>query len=495
MVELPILSILIFLPLVGALFIVISGSNNNAYHSVAVLFAAVHLIISCVLLANFDYANAGVFQFIEHHQITHSYDIAYSLGVDGLSLGFIVLSSLLTFAVVLLAKDSVKIRQRQYLVAFSILNCFVVGAFAVTSTVLFYIFFEAVLLPMFIIIIIWGGKEKKEAAFKLFLYTLAGSLCLLIALLYLAIVTNTTSMELLLSSQNILAAVEAETIAWLWWGLFVAFAVKMPMVPVHTWLPSAHVQAPTGGSVILAGVLLKMGAYGMLRFNIPLMPEYSLLMSDIVIILSIIAVIYASLVAFNQTDIKKLIAYSSVAHMGYVTAGLFSFESLAVKGAIIQMISHGIISSALFIAIGVIYDRLRTREFAKLGGLSQITAMRGFNVYMLIMVMASAGLPGTSGFIGEIFVVIGMTKLSVVYAILIAVGMVLSAVYGLRFYRYTMLGKLKLDQQQQQAMLPLTIIERSVLLVLSILTIFFGVYTSPLSALLDGYVANLGLIN
>jgi NADH-quinone oxidoreductase subunit M len=438
MAGLPILSITIFLPLVGALLILgfrlLAGANfaAGASKGIALILSLAAFAASVIALMQFNPAAAG-YQLVEN--VPWFGGSSYKLGVDGMALSLIVLTTALTPLCILQSIGSIKDRLADYMIAFLILETLMIGVFCALDMMLFYVFFEGGLIPMFLIIGVWGGKNRLYAAFKFFLYTLLGSLLLLIALVYMYSVTGTTDVEAL---QKYPFAPEIQT--WLWLAFFASFSVKLPMWPVHTWLPDAHVEAPTAGSVVLAAVLLKMGGYGFLRFSLPMFPDASLLFQPLMFGLSVIAIIYASLVAFRQTDIKKLVAYSSVAHMGFVTLGIFSFNEAGIQGAIFQMISHGIISGALFFCVGVIYDRMHTRDIAFYGGL--VHRMPVYAALFMLFSMANVGLPGTSGFVGEILTMVGGFQASTWAAAGAALGVILSAVYMLTLYRGAVFGEM-----------------------------------------------------
>jgi len=436
------LSILTFVPALGALVIAIfrftarnedQGLIDRNSRWVAWLATMVTLGMSILLLANFDTEATG-FQFV--HEVTwlEQIGLGYRMGVDGLSVLFVVLTAFL-MPICIMASGAIKNRVADYMIAFLLLETLVIGVFCALDLVLFYIFFEGGLIPMFIIIGVWGGQNRVYAAFKFFLYTLLGSVLMLVAMIVMFLQAGTTDVTVLLETEF---ARNAQM--WMWLAFFASFAVKMPMWPVHTWLPDAHVQAPTAGSVILAGVLLKLGGYGFLRFSLPMFPEASAYFAPMVFVLSIIAIIYTSLVAFRQTDIKKLIAYSSVAHMGFVTMGLFAMNETGVQGALYQMISHGFISGALFLCVGVIYDRMHTREIAFYGGL--VHRMPVFAAIFGLFAMANVGLPGTSGFVGEIMTMVGAFQVSWWIATGAAVGVILSAMYMLTVYRDVVFGEM-----------------------------------------------------
>jgi NADH-quinone oxidoreductase subunit M len=436
MIDFPILSLMTFLPLVGAFFILlIRGTPEVTARNAK--FAALYtslftFALSVYLLAQFDGSQAG-FQFVEKVEWLPSLNISYIMGVDGISIYFVALSAFLTPICILASWTSIKDRVKEYMAAFLVLETFMIGTFCALDTILFYVFFEAVLIPMFLIIGIWGGPRRVYASFKFFLYTLLGSVLMLVAMLVLYFQTGTTDIQELIANP-----VTRDLQIWLWLAFFASFAVKMPMWPVHTWLPDAHVEAPTAGSVILAGVLLKMGGYGFLRFSLPMFPEASAYFADMVMVLSVIAIIYTSLVALVQDDMKKLIAYSSVAHMGFVTLGIFSLNVQGVDGAVFQMISHGLISGALFLCVGVVYDRLHTREIKRYGGL--VKNMPKYALLFMIFMLGSVGLPGTSGFVGEFLALMGAFKASTLIALFAATGVIFGAAYMLVLYRGVVFG-------------------------------------------------------
>jgi NADH-quinone oxidoreductase subunit M len=438
----PILSIITFLPLVGVAIILglrltNSSSGNqakveNAAKWIALFFTLADLALAILLTANFDRNTAG-FQFVE--QLPWFGAVNYRMGVDGISVLFVLLTAFLLPICIAASWKSIEKRVLEYLIAFLVLETLVIGVFTSLDIVLFYLFFEGGLLPMFLIIGIWGGQRRVYAAFKFFLYTLLGSVLMLAAILWMISIAHTSSIpELMVYKFD--PAVQT----WLWLAFFASFAVKMPMWPVHTWLPDAHVEAPTAGSVILAGILLKLGGYGFLRFCLPMFPQASWQFTPLVFTLSVIAVIYTSLVAFRQVDIKKLIAYSSVAHMGLVTMGIFAGNPVGVQGAIFQMLSHGLISGALFLCVGVVYDRMHTREIAFYGGL--VNRMPWYAAVFLLFTMGNVGLPGTSGFVGEILSMTGAYGASTWTALFATTGVILSAVYALSLYRRVVFGEL-----------------------------------------------------
>jgi len=427
----PILTTLIFLPILSAILLIfLKFKNSRNYYIFGLASSAITFALSCLLLCKFDKTLNG-FQFEEVARFISNYDIKYFVGIDGISLLMIALTAFLTPVCLLISMNSIEKRVKEFVIAFLLIEGFVIGSFCALDLLFFYFFFEAMLIPMFLVIGIWGGEKRIYASYKFFLYTLAGSVLFLIAIIYIYLLTHTTDVKVLsaLLPKHLPLAYQK----WLWLAFFASFAVKVPMFPVHTWLPDAHVQAPTAGSVILAGILIKLGAYGFLRFSLPFFPAASQFFAPMVFALSVIAIIYASLVALMQEDMKKMIAYSSVAHMGFVTMGIFSFTHQGIDGAIMQMISHGVVSAALFMCVGSIYDRLHTKQIKDLGGIA--TKMPNFAMLAMIFTMASVGLPGTSGFVGEFLSIIGTFKASKITAILAAVGVILGACYMLWLYK------------------------------------------------------------
>jgi NADH-quinone oxidoreductase subunit M len=435
-----ILSLTIFSPLIGVAAILLlrlfgrteqSAAMDQAARWIALVTTLATFALSILLVAEFNPHISG-FQFVEN--VNWFGGIRYRMGVDGISLLFVPLTAFLLPLCVVASWTSIKDRVLEYMIAFLILEALVIGVFCALDLIVFYLFFEGQLIPMFLIIGVWGGKNRVYAAYKFFLYTLLGSVLMLAAILAMAGIAKTTSIPDLMNYHF-----DAKLQPLLWLAFFASFAVKMPMWPVHTWLPDAHVEAPTAGSVILAGILLKMGGYGFLRFSLPMFPSASHTFTPLVFTLSVIAVVYTSLVAFRQTDIKKLIAYSSVAHMGFVTMGIFSGNALGEQGAIFQMISHGVISGALFLCVGVVYDRMHTREIAFYGGLTN--KMPLYAAVFMLFTMGNVGLPGTSGFVGEILTMTGAYHVSTWTAIVAASGVILSATYALSLYRRVMFGE------------------------------------------------------
>lgn len=488
MINFSILSFTIFWPLVGAAFILlfIRGESEESAQSArkAALWTSLFpLILSLVLWYNFDPSTAA-FQFEEKVEWIPGYNISYHLGIDGISLFFIVLTALLMPLCILASWNSVKKRVQEYMIAFLVLETLVLGVFAALDLVLFYLFFEAVLIPMYLIIGIWGGKDRVYAAFKFFLYTLAGSVLLLLAMLYIYNVTGTMDIpELMTLAPEIAHNIQL----WLWLAFFASFAVKVPMWPVHTWLPDAHVQAPTAGSVILAGVLLKMGGYGFLRLSLPLLPDASVYFAPLVFGLSVVAVIYTSLVALMQQDMKKLIAYSSIAHMGFVTIGTFAFNQQGLEGSIFQMISHGLVSGALFLCVGVVYDRMHTREIAEYGGL--VNRMPKYAVVFMFFTMASIGLPGTSGFVGELLVLVGIYQVDKLVTALAATGVILGAGYMLWLYARVVFGEM--TRPALKDILDMNKLEVVTFSPLVIAVLVLGIYPSIITDYMHASVQNL----
>ena len=415
------------------------------------------------------------FQFVEKYAWIES-GISYHLGIDGVSILFVILTTMLVPICILASYESIKFSVKEYLISFLALETFMIGVFCSLDLVLFYLFFEGGLIPMFLIIGIWGGERRVYSTFKFFLYTLAGSVFMLLAIIYIFISTGTTDVETLLMYNF---TTNEQLILWI--AFFTSFMVKIPMWPFHTWLPDAHVEAPTAGSVILAGVLLKMAGYGFIRFSIGFFPDASEFFAPFIFSLSVIAIIVTSLIALVQEDMKKLIAYSSVAHMGFVTLGIFTFTVQGIEGGIIQMISHGIVSAALFLCVGVVYDRLHTREIARYGGL--VSKMPFYSFSFMIFILASLGLPGTSGFVGEFLVLLSIFSINTYFAIFATTGVVLAATYSLWLYRRIIFGALIKDDLSE--MFDLTRREIIIFVPLIILTIFIGLYPKPIINIIE----------
>jgi NADH-quinone oxidoreductase subunit M len=468
----PILSVVTFLPAVGALLVYISRGDDEAARRnsrwIALWTTLITFAVSLILLWRFDPAQPD-FQFVEKTSWLAN-GITYHMGVDGISLPFVILTTALLPFCILASWKSVTMRVREYMMAFLLLESLMIGTFSSLDLVLFYLFFEGGLIPMFLIIGVWGGPRRVYASFKFFLYTLLGSLLMLLAIMALYWNAGTTDIPTLMHS-----AVPRSLQTWAWLAFFASFAVKMPMWPVHTWLPDAHVEAPTAGSVILAAILLKMGGYGFLRFSLPMFPAASHDFAPLIFSLSVIAIIYTSLVALMQEDIKKLIAYSSVAHMGFVTMGIFAGTTQGVAGGMFQMISHGIVSGALFLCVGIIYDRMHTREIAAYGGL--VNRMPLYALVLMVFTMANIGLPGTSGFVGEFMTLVGTFKVSLPTAFFATTGVILSACYALWLYRRVVFGALV--KPSLATIKDLTFRESLLLMPLVALTILFGFYPKP----------------
>jgi NADH-quinone oxidoreductase subunit M len=492
MTDWPLLSVVTFIPLICVLFLLPIKDDTEIgrrnIRQVALLGTTATFVMSLLIWASFDVSDPG-FQMVEAIDLPGSM-FSYAMGVDGISMLFVILTTFLMPLCILASWNSIETRVREYMIAFLVLETMMIGVFCALDIVLFYVFFEAGLIPMFIIIGVWGGKRRVYASFKFFLYTLAGSVLMLLAIMAMYWDAGTTDIRALLA-HNFPASMQT----WLWLAFFASFAVKMPMWPVHTWLPDAHVEAPTAGSVILAGILLKLGGYGFLRFSLPMFPLASADFAPFIFVLSVVAIVYTSLVALVQEDIKKLIAYSSVAHMGFVTMGIFAANQQGVQGAIFQMLSHGLVSGALFLCVGVVYDRLHTREIAAYGGL--VNNMPKYAVAFMIFTMANVGLPGTSGFVGEFLTLMGVFQVNTWVALFATTGVILSAGYALWLYRRVVFGAL--EKESLKAMLDLSGREKAILYPLIALTILFGVYPAPIfdvtaasvDALINNYTASL----
>ncbi|MBO6490398.1 MAG: NADH-quinone oxidoreductase subunit M, partial [Pelagibacteraceae bacterium] len=481
----PILSAVTFLPLIGSIFILLikdssDKSINNAKY-VAIFTSFVNFLLSIFLWLSFDTSTAD-FQFIENKQWVRGY-FNFKFGVDGISILFILLTTFITPLCILSVINSIKERIKEFLIALLVMETLMIGVFCSLDLVIFYLFFEGGLIPMFLIIGIWGGPRRVYSAFKFFLFTLLGSVLLLIAVISIYWITGTTDMIQLLLWTNI----PKEYQYLLWLAFFSSFAVKLPMWPVHTWLPDAHVEAPTAGSVILAAILLKMAGYGFIRFSIGLFPVASDFFTPLIFLLSIIAIVYTSLIALMQEDMKKLIAYSSVAHMGFVTVGIFTLTKQGLEGSIIQMISHGLISAALFLCVGVVYDRVHSRLISSYGGLVHITPK--YAVIFMIFTLAALGLPGTSGFVGEILILIGAFQKNILVAVLASLGVIFAAAYMLWLYKRVIFGKI--NNNELKKIYDLNKTEIFILSSLAFLTLFFGFYPEPLLRTIDISVSEL----
>ena len=486
MSDWPLLSMITFLPVVGAVFILFIGGDDKELVArqariVALWTSLITLVLAVLLWIGFETGTAS-FQFVERVDWLPDFGISYYLGVDGISMLFVVLSAFLTPICVLASWEAITERVKEFMIAFLLLECMMIGVFCSLDMVLFYVFFEGMLIPMFLIIGAWGGPRRVYAAFKFFLYTLAGSVLFLIAILTMYLVGGTSEIPLLMEFDFDIGLQR-----WLWLALFASFAVKVPMWPVHTWLPDAHVEAPTAGSVILAGVLLKMGAYGFLRFSLPMLPDATAYFTPLIYTLSVVAVIYTSLVALMQEDMKKLIAYSSVAHMGFVTIGIFTLTMQGVEGGLMVMLSHGIVSSALFLCVGVVYDRMHSRRIDSYGGL--VHRMPRYALVFMIFALASVGLPGTGGFIGELLVLVGVFQVNTWVATLAATGVVLGAAYMLWLYRRVIFGPL--TKEELKGILDLSPREIVIFAPLVVIVFWMGIYPNAFLDVMHASVANL----
>ena len=479
----PILSSLILLPTIGALFLLFTKSNkenNITVKYVALFTSLVNFFLSIYLWILFDQSTSE-FQFIETREWIKGF-INYKVGIDGISILFIILTTFITPLCIISINNSINKRLREFLIAVLIMESFMIGVFCSLDLVIFYLFFEAGLIPMFLIIGIWGGERRVYSAFKFFLYTLLGSVLMLVAIISIYWITGTTDITLLYEY-----GIDIKYQNLLWLAFFSSFAVKTPMWPVHTWLPDAHVEAPTAGSVLLAAILLKMAGYGFIRFSLGLFPVASEIFTPLIYTLSVIAIIFTSLIALMQEDMKKLIAYSSVAHMGFVTIGVFTIQQQGIEGSIIQMISHGLISAALFLSVGVVYDRMHSRLISTYGGL--VSVVPKYSILLMIFVLGSLGLPGTSGFIGEFLILMGVFKDNILVAVFASVGVILGAAYILWLYKRVIFGKLV--NPELKDMIDLKRSEIFVLSSLAVPILFFGFYPDPLINTIEVSIADL----
>ena len=480
----PILSSITFLPIIGALFVFLTrtekGETNNSAIYISIFTSFVNFFLTLFLWYSFD-TETSDFQFIEEFNWISGF-IKFKFGIDGISILFILLTAFITPICIISCINTIKNRLKEFLIALLILETFMIGVFCSLDLVIFYLFFEAGLIPMFLIIGIWGGPRKVYSAFKFFLFTLLGSVLMLIAIISIYWITGTTDV---IQIYEIKIPKEFQYLLWL--AFFSSFAVKLPMWPVHTWLPDAHVEAPTPGSVVLAAILLKMAGYGFLRFSVGMFPVASEYFTPLIFILSVIAVIYASLVALMQDDMKKLIAYSSVAHMGFVTIGIFTFNKQGIEGSIIQMFSHGLISAALFLSVGVLYDRTHSRLIKTYGGIVHVLPKYSF--LFMIFAMGTLGLPGTSGFVGEFLILIGVFKVNFLVAIVSSIGVILAAAYILWLYKRVIFGKL--ENAHLKKIKDVNFLEGSILTTLCIMILFFGFYPEPLIETMQVSVDNL----
>ena len=479
----PILSSLILLPTIGALFLFFTkdkDGNNSTAKYVALFTSIVNFLISIYLWISFD-QSVSDFQFVEDRTWIEGF-INYKVGVDGISILFIILTTFITPLCIISVNNSVKNRLRDFLIAILIMESFMIGVFCALDLVVFYLFFEAGLIPMFLIIGIWGGPKRVYSAFKFFLYTLLGSVLMLVAIISIYWISGTTDVVKLYE-----IGIDAKYQNLLWLAFFSSFAVKTPMWPVHTWLPDAHVEAPTAGSVLLAAILLKMAGYGFIRFSLGLFPVASEVFTPLIYTLSVIAIIFTSFIALMQEDMKKLIAYSSVAHMGFVTLGIFTLQQQGIEGSIIQMISHGLVSAALFLCVGVVYDRMHSRMINSYGGI--VAIIPKYSILFMLFTLAALGLPGTSGFIGEFLILMGAFKDNFLVAVLASLGVILGAAYMLWLYKRVVFGKLV--NEDLKKMLDLNKSEYVILTCLAIPTLFFGFYPDPLINTIEVSVSDL----
>jgi len=479
----PILSSLILLPTIGAIFILFAKSSNDKYQSskyVALFISLANFLLSLYLWYIFDNTSVD-FQFLENREWLAGF-VNYKVGVDGISILFIILTTFITPICIISVNETIKHKLKEFLIAILIMETFMLGVFCSLDLVVFYLFFEAGLIPMFLIIGIWGGQRRVYSAFKFFLYTLLGSVLMLIAIISIYWIAGTTDVERLFE-----IGIDAKYQNLLWLAFFSSFAVKTPMWPVHTWLPDAHVEAPTAGSVLLAAILLKMAGYGFIRFSLGLFPIASEYFVPLIYTLSLIAIVYTSLVALMQEDMKKLIAYSSVAHMGFVTLGIFTMTEQGIEGSIFQMISHGLVSAALFLCVGVVYERHHTRLISKYGGL--VSIMPRYAIVFMVFTLAAIGLPGTSGFVGEFLVLMGTFKKNFLVATIASLGVILGAAYMLWLYKRIIFGEIV--NEDLKSMLDLKRFEILILFSLVIPIIFFGFYPEPLMNSIEASVENV----
>ena len=483
MTGMPLLSLAIWVPIVGGLLVLATGSDRNApmARSMALLTSVIGFLVTIPLYTGFDNGTSAM-QFVELARWIPAFNVHYYLGVDGLSVLFVLLNSFVTILVVVAGWEVIKTKVAQYMAAFLIMSGLLNGIFSALDGLLFYVFFEASLIPLYLIIGVWGGANRVYAAFKFFLYTLAGSLLMLVALIYLFMQSGSFS---ILDWHELPIAMGAQNL--LFWAFLIAFAVKVPMWPVHTWLPDAHVEAPTGGSVVLAAIALKLGAYGFLRFTLPIVPDASQAMAPMMIVLSLIAVVYIGFVALVQADMKKLVAYSSIAHMGFVTLGFFIFTPLGVEGALVQMISHGFVSGAMFLCIGVLYDRMHSRQIADYGGV--VNTMPKFAAFFMLFAMANAGLPGTSGFVGEFMVALGAVQYNFWVAFAAATTLILGAAYTLWMYKRVVFGAIANDKVAKLE--DINSREFAFLAVLAACTLIMGIYPLPVTEVMHASVNEL----
>ncbi|AKC70292.1 NADH-quinone oxidoreductase subunit M [Pandoraea oxalativorans] len=483
MQSLPLLSLAIWLPIISGIVVLAVGNDRNpgGARALSLIGSLLSFLATLPLISNFD-AKASSFQFVEKSSWIERFHINYFLGIDGISLWLVVLTALITVIVVIAGWEVITERVAQYMAAFLILSGLMIGVFSAQDGLLFYVFFEATLIPMYLIIGVWGGPNRVYAAFKFFLYTLLGSLLMLVALIYLYNATGSFTL-----TDWYAAKLPMNVQILLFVAFFMAFAVKVPMWPVHTWLPDAHVEAPTGGSVVLAAIMLKLGAYGFLRFSLPIAPDASHYLSGFMVALALIAIVYIGLVALVQTDMKKLVAYSSIAHMGFAILGFFMFSEIGMQGAMVQMISHGFVSGAMFLCIGVLYDRMHSRNIADYGGV--VNTMPKFAAFLMLFAMANSGLPATSGFVGEFLVILGAVKLNFWVGLLAATSLITGAAYSLWMYKRVIFGAIANDHVRE--LVDINKREFFMLAVLAALTLFMGIYPKPFTDLMHTSVVNL----
>ena len=484
MYALPLLSLAIWIPIVFGVLVLATGSDRNAplARIIALVGAVLGLVVMLPIYAGFSTAMSG-FQYVQNVEWIDAFNAHYHLGIDGVSLLLLLLNSFTTVIVVLAGWEIIQKRVAQYMASFLILSGVMNGVFCALDALLFYVFFEATLIPMFIIIGIWGGPNRVYAAMKFFLYTLLGSLLSLVALIYLYFASGSSFS--LLDFYDTPLTIGAQT--FIFFAFFMAFAVKVPMWPVHTWLPDAHVEAPTGGSVVLAAIMLKLGGYGFLRLSLPIVPDASHALSGFMIFLSLVAVVYIGLVALVQSDMKKLIAYSSISHMGFVTLGLFIFNAQGMEGAVIQMVSHGFVSAALFLCVGVLYDRMHSRQIGDYGGV--VNTMPVFAAFFMLFAMANAGLPGTSGFVGEFTVILGAMQANFWYAFAAATTLIFGAAYTLWMYKRVIFGAVANSHVAE--LKDINLREFLVLGLLAAAVVFMGVWPNPFAELMHTSVNDL----
>lgn len=480
----PLLSLVIWLPILFGLVVFATGGDRNAQLArwIALAGSTLGFLVAIPLYIGFDPSTSAM-QFVEEHAWFERFNVDYHLGVDGISMPLILLNCFITPLVVIAGWQVIQERVSQYMGAFMMMSGIVNGVFAALDAVLFYVFWEASLIPMFLIIGIWGGPNRVYAAIKFFLYTLMGSLLMLIAFIYLYQLSGGSFS--IADYHQLPIPLDAQILIFI--AFLLAFAVKVPMWPVHTWLPDAHVEAPTGGSVVLAAIMLKLGGYGFLRFSLPITPDASHYLAEMMIVLSLIAVVYIGLIALMQADMKKLIAYSSVAHMGFVTLGFFLFNAYGIEGAMVQMISHGFISGAMFLCVGVLYDRLHSRQIADYGGV--VNKMPVFAAFFMLFAMANAGLPGTSGFVGEFMVIMGAVKINFWYAFLAATTLIFGAAYTLWMYKRVIFGAIASPAVEE--LQDISRREFMILAILALAVLWLGVYPFPLTEVMHATVDNL----